>query len=266
MKNALYIFFFLPLFLHGQNIVTKDTVYQQSENGNFYEVRRVEWSNGTYSQSRTLIGDTATVFNSYLSSFVSESGRMANVAFEARDFDKIIRGMLQRRDSVLLQIGRDLTDTLAQTYAGPLLQSGWNVTEDATLSDITFSIGGTGQLRYEITGHPTRNAFILGRAMRLNNWKNTGKSLDVFNAPGGNWFSINDAVKIKLPGNHGLSRSPLSAPPKPADSSGVFLEYFTDNSGKVTFFAGDAVKLKKSGAKYVVNVAGKTFELVEKKK
>lgn len=264
MKNALYILFFLPLFASAQTVVTKDTIWQENENGNFYEVRRVELSNGTYSLNRSLIGDTSTVFNSYLSTFVSEAGRMANIAYEARDFDKIIRGMMQRRDSVLAQIGRDLTDTLAQRYAGALLQSGWNVTEDTTLMDITFSISAAGQLRYEITGQHIRNAFLFGRAMRLNNYKDTGKSLDVYGAPGGNWFSVDDRVKIKKPGNQGLNRSALNAPK--STKSGVLVEYYTDEKGKTSFFAGDAVTLKKSGAKHIITLDGRTFELTEKKK
>lgn len=210
MKKTILILFLFPSCLFGQ--VVKDSIWQESANGNFYEVRLVEWANGESSLNRRLVGDTSTVFNSYLKTFVGEAGRMANVAFEARDFDKIIRGMIQRRDSVLAQINRDLTDTLAQTYAGALLKSGWTVVEDTTLLDITFSISAAGQLRYEITGQPTRNAFLFGRAMRLNNYKDTGKSLDIFSAPGGNWFSIDDKVKFKFPGNQGLSRSALSAP------------------------------------------------------
>lgn len=265
MKKAIYILFLLPVIASAQTVVvTKDTTWQESANGSFYENRLVEWSNGESSLNRRLVGDTSTVFNSYLQAFVSEAGRMANVVFEARDFDNIIRGMMQRRDSVLAQINRDLTDTLAGRYATPLLQSGWNVTEDTTLLNVTFSISAAGQLRYEITGQPTRNAFLFGRAMRLNNYKDTGKSLDVYNAPGGNWFSIDDRVRIKLPGNQGLNRSALSAPK--STKSGVLVEYFTDEKGKTSFFAGDAVTLKKSGTKHIITLDGRTFELVEKKK
>lgn len=264
MKKILYIFIFLPLFASAQTVVVKDSVWAESANGSFYENRLVEWSNGESSLNKRLVGDTSTVFNAYLQTFVNEAGRIANVAFEARDFDKIIRGMMQRRDIVLAQINRDLTDTLAVRYATPLLQSGWNVTEDTTLLDVTFSISAAGQLRYEITGQPTRNAFLFGRAMRLNNYKDTGKSLDVYAAPGGNWFSVDDRVKIKKPGNQGLSRSALSAPK--SSKSGVLVEYFTDEKGKTSFFAGDAVTLKKSGSKHIITLDGRTFELVEKKK
>jgi len=261
MKKIAFILLF-PALCFGQNVVTKDTVWQSNANGNFYENRLVEYSNGESSLNRRLVGDTATVFSGYLTSFEKEGSRMANVAYEARDFDKIIRGMIQRRDTVLAQIGRDLTDTLAAKYAGALIVPGWEVTEDTTTLDITFSVSNAGQLRYEITGQPTRNAFIFGRSIRLNNYKDTGKSLDLYNAPGGNWFSVDDKVKIKFPGNPGLSKSAAAAPPP---ENWVLLEYFTDPSGKVQVFAGERVTLKKSGAKYIVKAGGKTFELIEKK-
>ena len=271
MKNtALFISIFIaalmPLFAFSQGAVaTKDTTWQVADNGAFYEVRLVEYSNGESNLNRRLIGDTASVFRAYMSEFEAAGNRMANVANEARTNDKEIREILQRRDSILAKFNRDITDTMTAKYGGPLLTSGWVVYEDTAALDVAFSVNAQGQLRYQITGYPARNAFIIARTMRLQNYKDTGRSLGIYAAPGGNWGSVDDRVRMRFPGNQGLNRA-VSARAKPAENSGVLLEYFTDGSGKVTFFAGDAVKLKKSGLKYVVNVAGKTFEITEKKK
>lgn len=264
MKNIL-ILLFLPFLSFGQHIVTKDSSWQVDSDGKFYTVRQVEYSNGESSLTRSLVGDTASVFRGYLAEFEATGNWMANAANEARTNDKEIRTILQRRDTILAKFGRDITDTLTAKYAGPLLISGWVVYEDTAALDVVFSVNAQGQLRYQITGYPARNAFIIARTMRLQNYKDTGRSLDIYAAPGGNWGSADDRVRMRLPGNQGLNRG-ISARPKPAENSGILLEYFTDGSGKVTFFAGDAVKLKKSGLKYVVNVAGKTFEITEKKK
>ena len=48
--------------------------------------------------------------------------------------------------------------------------------------------------------------------MRLQNYKATGDKLDVYNAPGGNWFSIDNKVRIRFPGNQGLNRSAAKPP------------------------------------------------------
>lgn len=196
----------------GAAIVTKDTVYQSNSNGKFYETRLVEWSNGESSKTVKLIGDTLTVFNGYLNETYREANRMANVAFEARDFNKIIQGLLQRRDTVLAKLNKDIADTLAAKYAGQLLQSGWKVHEELSILDVTFSINAQGQLRYQIQGFVTRNAFLLGRTMRLQNFKD-GDKLDFYQAPGGNWFTVDDRVKIKLPSNQGLNRAIDGAAP-----------------------------------------------------
>ena len=266
MKNIIIAAALMPLFAFSQGAVTtKDSTWQVATNGAFYEVRLIEYSNGESNLNRRLIGDTASVFRGYLYEFEAAGNRMANVANEARTNEKEIRTIIQRRDSILAQFDRDITDTLTAKYAGPLLVSGWVVYEDTTALDVVFSVNAQGQLRYQIAGYPVRNAFIIARTMRLQNYKDTGRALGIYSAPGGNWFSIDDRVKMRFPGNQGLNRA-VSAQPKPAENSGVLIEYFTDGSGKVTFFAGDAVKLKKSGLKYVVNVAGKTFEITEKKK
>ncbi len=270
MKHASFIKIFIaammPLFAFSQgNVTTKDSAWQVAFDGAFYEVRLLEYSNGESSLTRSLVGDTAWVFSAYLAEFEATGNWMANAANEARTNDKEIRTILQRRDTILAKFGRDITDTLTAKYAGPLLASGWVVYEDTAALDVVFTVNAQGQLRYQITGYPVRNAFVISRTLRLQNYKATGRPLDIYAAPGGNWGSADDRVRMRLPGNQGLNRG-VSARAKPAENSGILLEYFTDGSGKVTFFAGDAVKLKKSGLKYVVNVAGKTFEITEKKK
>lgn len=203
-------------FASGQTVVVLDTTWQENANGKFYEVRRVEYSSGEYSISRALIGDTATVFTAYLTQFEIAGNRMANAAMEARGNDKEIKGILQRRDSILAKLGRDITDTLAAKYAGPLLPIGWVVHEDTTALDVIFTINNQGQLRYQITGFPARNAFVFARTLRLQNYKATGRPLDIYAAPGGNWGSVDDRVRMRFPGNQGLNRAAPALKPQEA--------------------------------------------------
>jgi hypothetical protein len=129
---------------------------------------------------------------------------MANDAYAVYRFPEIFDELQSRRADVLLATGRDILDTLAVKYSIPLLIGGWTVTEGGAVSDVEFTLTAGAQLRYELSGQAIRNAFILSNTMRLVNWKGTGLNMDVFKAPGGNWFSIDGRVKIKFPGNAGL--------------------------------------------------------------
>lgn len=219
MKKTLFIFFTVatPLLAVAQSAVVKDSIWEQWTGGKLYETRRVEYANGEYSEGKRLIGDTASVFTNYYRAFVREGERMAVLAFEARYFDKNIRGMIQRSDSVLATIGRDLMDTLTARFSRPLTDStGWKISEDTSSLNVAFSVNGQGQFRYQIAGFPVRNASIISNTMRLNNYKATGKPLDLYRAPGGNWFSIDDRVRLRLPSNQGLNRAAEKTTEKPS--------------------------------------------------
>lgn len=206
-KYTILMLLFAPCFALSQRVVTKDSSWNENAGGKFYSVRLVEYSTGESSENKVLMGDSATLFQNNLNDALQQANWMAGIAFEAKDFDKLIRAQLQARDSVLAVLGKDVTDTIAARYAAPLLATGWKVVQDTSTLNVAFSVNGQGQLRYEIQGFPVRNAFLLGRAMRLVNYKNTGAALDVFNAPGGNWFSLNNAVRLRLAGNQGLDRA-----------------------------------------------------------
>lgn len=205
MRNIVFIILCLPLFASAQTIVTKHSAWQEITGGKFYVVRLVEYSDGTYSQTRNLSGDTATVFNNSLKTAVQEGYRMANVAYEARDNDKSIRAVLKQSDTLLVYTGMDLADTLTAIFSPSLLASGWEITEAGSEWAIEFTVNANGSLRYQIAGYVQRGGNVISNTMRLNNWRDSGKNIDLYKAPGGNWFSIDDAVKIKFPGNQGLN-------------------------------------------------------------
>jgi hypothetical protein len=207
MKKIIYIFAIFPLLSFGQSIVTKDSTWQAGESGKFFAFRLTEYANGESVQTKTLIGDTATVFNNALKSSLNEGYRMATVAYEARDFDKTIKGVLAQSDSVLQMTGMNVSDTMTAMFAPALVAQGWVLQESGLTRDITFTVNSNGSLRYQIAGFAQRGATIIANTMRLNNFKDSGQSLDVFRAPGGNFFSIDNRVKIKFPSNQGLNRA-----------------------------------------------------------
>lgn len=263
IKNIL-ILLFLPVFAFAQRIITKDSTWQAPDSGKFFEVRLVEYSTGESSLTRVLKGDTLTIFQAALNAYVSEGNRMANEARSTSQFYRIIKRLIQQNDEVFAITGRDILDTLTARYSLPLLASGWTAVDTGTLN-IAFSVNVNGQLRYTLQGFPTRNATLIASTLRLNNYGSTGKAIDLFQGPGGNWFSLDDGLKIKFPGNISGNRQAANHVRHNTVQTGSLIEYFFDNSGKIQLFAGDYATMKKSGSKYVVTIGGKKFELIEKK-
>lgn len=136
---------------------------------------------------------------------------MANDAYKVIRFADVFDGMASRRDLVLQITGRDILDTLAVRYSGALLASGWTITANDVETDIAFSITAATQLRYQVTGFPQRNAFVVANTMRLVNYLDSGKNIDIFKMPGGNWVDITGKIKMKFPGNVGLKRTVKAA-------------------------------------------------------
>lgn len=225
MKYLIIFFLMLPAFAWAQNAIQTDTTYRVNTGGKFYEVREITFLNGEASTTKTLIGDTSTLYKNYYAAFVRAGTQMANDARQASRFDKDIAQIIAQNTATLAATGRDVLDTLTKQYAGPLISGNWSV-QDTALRDISFVINGNGKLRYTITGYAQRGAVLIANTMRLQNYKSSGQSVDLYKSPGGNWFSIDDKVKLKLPGNPLQNRQPDPAPavvtpakPLPANAS-----------------------------------------------
>lgn len=211
MKYFIYILFLCPLFANAQRAVTLDTSYQINAAGKFFSVRQVEYTTGESSITKNLIGDTATIYKNYMLAFLRRGEQMANDARAASRFDKDITDIINQNDLAASITGKNILDTLVKQFSGPLLLSGWQITDGINTTDISFQVNGNGKLRYTIAGQ-TKTAVLINNTMRLLNYLNTGQPIDVFKSAGGNWFAIDDHIKIKFPGNPGQSQSPSKSP------------------------------------------------------
>lgn len=202
--------FLLAISAFGQRYITQDTTYQTNANGNFYSVREVKYNTGEGSIVTSLLGDTSTVFEGYYGELNQKGVALANQAREVARFDKEITTMIQQANALFASIGRDVLDTLAKRHAAPLLTAGW-IIQGTAAADISFSINANGQLRYQVTGFQARNAFIFANTMRLNNYLN-GEHLNLYKNTGGNWFSADNKIKLKFPGNPDQSANRAAIP------------------------------------------------------
>lgn len=193
------IFILLPFVAISQRYTVLDTSYTVNAGGVFFEVRDVTYSTGEQTTSKTLIGDTATYFNANLTRFQDEARRMATLAQQVFNMGKRLNDLKKENDKILTATGRDILDTITIRNLIGFTASGW-VIRDTSNKSLAFSVNANGQFRYQIQGQATRNAFLFGDAITLNNYLGTGKDLFVFKTESGNYRNREGTILLRKPG------------------------------------------------------------------
>lgn len=193
------ILFLLPFAAMSQRYTVLDTAYTTNVGGTWFDVREVTYSTGEWTNSQTLIGDTAAYFNASLERFQDEARRMAVIAQQVFNLGKRLADMKKERDKILTATGRDVLDTIAARNAALLTDSGWKVRDTVSLN-VVFSFNASGQLRYQITGFQARNADLFGDALILNNFKSAGSDLFLFRTESQNYRNREGTVLLRKPG------------------------------------------------------------------
>lgn len=189
----------LPLSAFAQRYTVLDTAYTVNTGGVFFEVRDVTYSTGEQATTKTLIGDTATYFNANFNRFQDEARRMAIVAQAVFNMGKRLNDLKKENDKILTATGRDILDTITTRNAIEFTASGWTI-RDTSAKSISFLVNASGQLRYQIQGQASRNAFLFGDAITLNNYMGTGKDLFVFKTESGNYRNREGTIIVRKPG------------------------------------------------------------------
>jgi len=197
MKTLLFLLF--PFMAFSQRYALLDTAYTVNTGGVFFEVHDVTYSTGEQSTTKTLIGDTATYFNANFNRFQDEARWMSVTARAAFNMGKRLNDLKKENDKILSATGRDILDTIAARNAIQFTASGWTI-RDTSNKNISFSINANGQLRYQIQGQASRNAFLFGDAITLNNYMGTGKDLHVFKTESGNYRNREGTIIVRQPG------------------------------------------------------------------
>mgnify|MGYP000455669946 CR=1 FL=1 len=193
------IFILLPFVAISQRYTVLDTSYTVNAGGVFFEVRDVTYSTGEQTTSKTLIGDTATYFNANLTRFQDEARRMATLAQQVFNMGKRLNDLKKENDKILTATGRDILDTITIRNLIGFTASGW-VIRDTSNKSLAFSVNANGQFRYQIQGQATRNAFLFGDAITLNNYLGTGKDLFLFKTESGNYRNREGTILLRKPG------------------------------------------------------------------
>lgn len=232
MKHIISILFLCSLSaqMAAQKYVVSDSSYTVNTGGAFFTVHDVIFSNGEETHIKTLIGDTAALFNVFYNRFVQAGTQMATDARFVLTFTRKIADLKKDNDDLLAIAGQDALDTITARLSGAIMEDGWTIRQNGTAQDIAFTINNGGQLRYSVGGN-TRNAIFFGDVLRLNNYAGGG-DLPLYKVESGNYKSIDNKITLR---RHGGPANRSAAPP-PAEAA---------NTAPATKQAAPATQVKK---------------------
>lgn len=212
MKNVLLLLFF-PLILVAQTgEPVSDTSYFVKQGSLFYEVKTLTYKDGSEQTFKTLIGDTATLIIAARDRLTSKAATFAVDAQFTSKFRRQFTDVLRDADAVKALTGQDPQKAIQDEFSEPFLSGDWTVKRDGITSTVTFTLNAQGNLRYAINAGATKQAVLIGRALRLKNYPSNGTDTDVYQLPGGAWINLDRTVVLRHPGNN----DPVNRVAKPA--------------------------------------------------
>lgn len=198
MKNLLFILFF-PAFLSAQEI-TRDTSYLTNSGGNFFNVNRVEYDNGAYSETSTLVGDTLAVLSLYANKIANEANQYASAAIIAMRAQSATAMLAKLDTSMTARLARSPITSIMSSYEREFLTGSWEIVYNGNTTAVTFPRLSTNQrIRLLPSGGTARTLLIFGNMLRIVNYPVTGNNT-LFKVKGGRWENLARTIVLKKSG------------------------------------------------------------------
>lgn len=198
MKNLLFILFF-PAFLSAQEI-TRDTSYLTNSGGNFFNVNRVEYDNGAYSETSTLVGDTLAVLSLYANKIANEANQYASAAIIAMRAQSATATLAKLDTSMTARLARSPITSIMSSYEREFLTGSWEIVYNGNTTAVTFPRLSTNQrIRLLPSGGTARTLLIFGNMLRIVNYPVTGNNT-LFKVKDGRWENLARTIVLKKSG------------------------------------------------------------------
>lgn len=198
MKNLLFILFF-PAFLTAQE-VTRDTSYLTNSGGNFFNVNRIEYDNGAYSETSTLVGDTLAVLSLYANKIANEANQYASAAVIAMRAQSATATLAKLDTSMTARLARSPITSIMSSYEREFLIGSWEIVYNGTTTAVTFPRLSTNQrIRLLPSGGTARTLLIFGNMLRIVNYPVTGNNT-LFKVKEGRWENLTRTIVLKKSG------------------------------------------------------------------
>ena len=195
MKQIVFAFcFLLSIALQGQSI-KEDTSYMINVGGVFYLVTNTEYSDGSYIEKSSRIGDTLQLFENTLNGLINRSSDYSKIVVNYYEFSRNISSAIRESAAIVATTGKSPLDTLAQQARPHLLTPAamWTLVTPTGNAAVTFSATANGALRYSVDGATARSVTAFGRyIIRLSAYPAAGQFLDLYWDEGRNRYVSQD--------------------------------------------------------------------------
>ena len=171
--------------------VTLDTTYIINSGGNFFEVSRIEYSNGAYSEKRDFLGDTLTIYNRYVAKIEGEANEIAAAAATAYRMRQKTTEWARLDTLTAARLLRSPITGIMDVYEKEFLQGNWQIEFSGTTTAATFPrLSSNKRIRLQpATGGTPRTMLIYGKVLRLVNYPFTGLNT-LFQLREGYWINL----------------------------------------------------------------------------
>jgi len=194
MKYLIFLLF--PSLCFSQD-VTRDTSYLINSGGKFFDISRTEYSDGTYNERSTLIGDTSAVLSSYVNQIINSSQKYAQAAVIAMRAQSATAQMAKLDTIISAMLLRSPITSIMDSYEREFLQGTWEIQYNGTNTAVTFPRLSTNKrIRMLPAGGTARTMLLYGNMMRIVNYPIAGPQT-LFKVRGGRWENLTRTIVVR---------------------------------------------------------------------
>ena len=203
MKQTLILtlLFLCSLSAYTQT-VTLDTTYIVNQGGVFFELSRIEYTNGSYSEKKDFLGDTVTIFNRYVAKVEGEANEIAAAAATAYRMRQKTSDWAKLDTITTARLLRSPITAIADSYEKEFLTGNWQIEFSGTSTAATFPrLSSNKRIRLQpATGGTPRTMLLYAKVLRIVNYPFSGVNI-LFQLREGYWINLefgNTAQRIVL--------------------------------------------------------------------
>ena len=197
MKQLIFILLFPPFFAGAQDI-TRDTSYLINASGKFFDITRVEYSDGTYNERATLVGDTTAAVSLYANQITNTANQYASAAIVAMRAQAATATLAKLDTNIIARIGRSPLTAVMASYEREFLEGSWEIQSSGSAAvSVTFPRLSTNQrIRMLPSGGTARTMLIFGNMLRLVNYPVSGNNT-LFKVREGRWENLTRTIILR---------------------------------------------------------------------
>lgn len=195
MKHT-FFFILLTLQVSAQEI-TKDTSYLTNSGGVFFNVTRVEYDNGAYSENSTVVGDTLAVLSLYVNRISNEANQYASAAVVAMRAQSATAALAKLDTVMTSRLARSPITAIMDSYEREFLEGRWQIVNSGVPTAVTFPRLSTNKrIRMLPQGSTARTMLIYGNMLRLVNYPVSGNNT-LFKVREGRWENLTRTIILR---------------------------------------------------------------------